>query len=502
MADFLALDWDSRHLSGLHAQVNKDKVRIKNFFSLLWPDEDSPNADSSSPDDSNKGEWLSAQLKELKISASRVLVCLPREAAVVRQLEVPNIPDEELPDIVRLQAETKMSSSLDRQLLDFLPLPKREGATTREVLITTIPRELSNSIRKTVEAAGLELVSIGLSPVAMTELVSRVESSQSMNSSGASLVLARHNRRLEISLVCEGQLLFTHSAELAGESESQDIQLALAEVSRSFIALERSLAGQQLARAWVIGDKNRNAALCEALNGRLSCSVHTLEPVTDLKVSIDANATNANAAQFAGPLGMLLSTGNATVPTVDFLNPRKAIKRIDRKTLRLRVIAGVVASLFVAVGVFLFMYNKSLANDLNQKNQELAKTRNLIRASKPTLDSAGILGKWDQRNLVWPEQLRELKKALPGTDRIYLTEIHFFPSRKKTYLARVSAIGFAINRADVEALKQKLADMKYVVNPTAVKESQKDPKYRYRFELDLELPVPKKTPANKKTAKK
>ena len=46
------------------------------------------------------------------------------------------IPDDELPDIVRMQAATKSPTPLDRLRLDFVPLPNRgEG---REVLLATI----------------------------------------------------------------------------------------------------------------------------------------------------------------------------------------------------------------------------------------------------------------------------------------------------------------------------------------------------------------------------
>ena len=93
------------------------------------------------------GEWQRGQLRELRISTITVLISLPRQDTVVRQLEVPgDVPDNELPDIVRLQAETKISSSLDQLLLDFLPLPKVADSPVRDVLMATVSKEAPDHV--------------------------------------------------------------------------------------------------------------------------------------------------------------------------------------------------------------------------------------------------------------------------------------------------------------------------------------------------------------------
>ena len=82
MADFLALDWDNRNLSGFAAQVGKGSVRIVNAFALEWPAAPDKKTDAAS-NDARRGEWLAGELKRLKIGTQPVMVCLPRESAVV-----------------------------------------------------------------------------------------------------------------------------------------------------------------------------------------------------------------------------------------------------------------------------------------------------------------------------------------------------------------------------------------------------------------------------------
>lgn len=497
MADFLALDWDARDLCGFEAQVGKGGVKIRKAFALEWPAAAGDSADTPA----QRGAWLKSELDRLQIGNAPVLVCLPRESAVVRQLEVPDVPDHELPDLVRLQAETKMSTSIDLQLLDFLPMPKRDDTAGREVLLASVPKDMVAGIRQTLSAAGLEVKSVGLSSAAMTELVARAEVRRGFDSSETSLVLARHNRRLEISLVRERHLLFTHSAELSGESESQDLQSALAEVSRSFISIERQLRGAKVARAWVVGACSVNEPLCRALEGRLSCQVHSLEPVTDLDIPFADSDVNGNEGQFAGPLGMLLSLSGAEGEAVDFLNPRKAAKRIDRKTLQMRIAAIAAAAVVLVGGTSLIIWNNSLANQLQAKEREVSDLSAANRAAQPTVASAALVNDWTRRDVFWPDQYRKLNEALPGTDRIFMSNFTFIAAQSKgDEIAGIKATGYAIDRLDVAKLEQKLSNMGYEVYTKPTRPSQKDPKYRWRFDLDLKLKPEKKTTANKKKA--
>ena len=123
MPDFIALDWEHLQVCGLDAEVTAAGVRVHQAFTLTWPEGKSPDVDALAA-----GGWLHEQFQSLGLTAKSVLVTVPREDAVVRVLEVPDVPDAELPDVVRFQAAAKSTRPLDTQLLDYLPLPRREGA--------------------------------------------------------------------------------------------------------------------------------------------------------------------------------------------------------------------------------------------------------------------------------------------------------------------------------------------------------------------------------------
>lgn len=495
MADYLAIDFDNQQLCGFEASVTKGALRLRRAFTLALPSEEQLRNETDDESDLSAterrrrlGEWLRQEWTQRKITARQVLVSLPRDRAVVRSLEVPDVPDRELPDIVRLQAETKISSALDSLRIDFLPLAKREGAETRDVLLATVGRETAEDITALLEAADCEVATLGLSSVAVAETVRQVEEKRNLPA-GLSLVVAPCGGRLEISLLRQAELVFTHAAQIHGESPAETRRLLLGEVSRSLMAMQELLAGHNVQRCWVIGPAGKVAPLCDALRERLSCEVFPLEPLRELGLSVEEPAeAPLHSACFAGPLGLLLAQAARSANQLDFLHPRQSTRRIDRRTLRTGLIAAAALLVVLAGGFSVWGYQRSLETTRQELNRKLQNLKSTTFRGRPTLESAEAIRQWMRGRSNLLDEMERLKETFPGTDRIYFTEFRLrgLPGTKKERL-RIEAVGFAVERRDVELLKQQLADRQYLVKPKPEKLSSRDPKYKYRFELEVEV---------------
>ena len=90
---------------GLDAQVGPHTAHLRNRIQLEWTAEARPSEHAEAA-----GKQLRAKLHEDGITVIHVLVSLPREEAVVRLLELPECTDDELPELVRLQAATRSPS--------------------------------------------------------------------------------------------------------------------------------------------------------------------------------------------------------------------------------------------------------------------------------------------------------------------------------------------------------------------------------------------------------
>ena len=494
MSTFLALDWERHELSCVFAQVAKSRVRVEQCFRLVWPADLDPE---TAPE--RAGNWLKEELSRRGIAANDVLVSLPREEAVVRRLELPNAPDDELPDLVRMQAATKSSSSLDQLLLDFLPLPREAGADRREVLMTTIPAADGTRLRKSLKAAGLELTAIGLSPLAAAEIAARVERHRRLDTTVNSLVVARHGTRVEISLMRRDHLVFTHSALIEGGGEERDNQAILAEITRATVAQQKLLAGSAISRAWVLGTETETRSLCEALHARLSCPAETVDPLALVQLSSEPADFAQSRAALAGPVGMLLARSEQTVAAIDFLNPRKPVPKADRRKINLMIRGGLAAAALLAGFIWLQFYKSSLDGDIERLQSELSDLNNTIRAAEPEVAAANVIDEWDRSRIDWIAQMNSINESL--TDRLYLTSLSFeavnsrFERGPGGGIARVSGTGYAKTREDANRFFDELDQRNYqVIFSSPYKFTSKDENFPLEFKLDATLLAEKPKP--------
>ena len=347
MPDFLALDWEHGQVCGLDAEVTSSGVRIRKAFTLKWPEGKSPTEDAPAA-----GGWLNEQFQSLGLTAKSVLVTVPREDAVVRVIEVPNVPDSELPNVVRFQAAAKSTRSLDTLLLDFLPLPRRTGVAGREVLVATIGRELLDPMKLVLLRTGCELAGVSLTAPAMAELVARLEKSDPPAPLSVELAIVWHEHLVEITLLRDRALLLTHAARLPDDATTPERQqqAIVAEVNRSLVALKRQHPELSLTRTWLWGEPASLNGLAAVLRKRFGCEVNVEDPLVLPGLTFDASGPVTSHALFTGPVGLLFGQSSRRAEPLDFLHPRQAVEPRD-----LRRVYGTISSaaaLALIVGSF------------------------------------------------------------------------------------------------------------------------------------------------------
>jgi hypothetical protein len=501
MPDYLAIDWEQKQLCGLVADVGSGSVRVSKCFTLTWPDGLTP---AESPVEA--GEWLKKELRELGISNKEAIVTVPREDAVVRHLELPSSPDSDLPDLVRFQASTKSAMSLDKLYLDYLHLPQRDDFEGRDVLMTTVTKEAANTIQSVLLTAGIKLTSLGLAPVAISELIARIESVEAPNHGEATLVIGRHSNRVEIAIFRDRHLLLAHSTRLVSDdAEDQQIQSILTETSRSFVALQKQLHDIKIGRAWILGSEEETQALVSKVKMRTSistivtddCEVSYADPLAAPNVKLVASNVSGNRALYAGPIGQLLSMSGSTVQSVDFLHPRK--KAVAKDTRKLKAVVAAVA-VIVLTGIGFGVRYYVLKNyDAAIQTIEIANkaTTKKIDRKETTLVTYQAVSKWKDANVNWLDQANELSAIFDGTDRYYLNELRF-DQGTGSYLGRVIANGAAKTDDDVYALIDRI-EMKnsHDIVSKAVPKESRDSRYEYKLQIEMNLKPPEESPPDK-----
>lgn len=483
MAEILAIEWGRGQLVCVEADTARGQVTVKRCAVIAWPDDTDLTTRPL-----QAGQWLKEELRRLGISSRQAVAAVSREDTMVRHLELPNVPENELPDMVRFQAATKSSQPLDKLLLDYLPLPPRATFEGRDVLMATVPTSLADSIRQVLHEAGLDLLALGVTSVAASELIVRAHGETVRNPDVFSLVVARLGNRIEISILRGPHLVSSHSTQLMEGTPPQQQQALFAQINRSLVALQRVIGSVAIGQVWLVGSENEARPHHDAFAGRFGCPVEIVDPLSIPEVHVAAAELPAERAQYVGPIGMLLGQGEARAAAgVDFLHPRKPVVAKDWKQWRPAMIAAGLIVVLAGGYVIRHQHVSSLADEIAALQQKDLELNQLLDDGQPTLDSAKAVQDWQDANVVWLDPMSRIVGAMPGTDRLYLTEWTFNKMPSSNSVAQISATIRARERGDVYRFRDQLSALGMTPTPSTILEDDRDSSYPYRSELEINL---------------
>ena len=429
------------------------------------------------------GESLKAALAAAGITAKRAAVALPRSLATVRRLDLPAVPDDELPDLVRMQAATKSAAPLDQLALDFLPLPAgsaEAGGAGRAVLSASVPASVLKAVREAAAGAGLELAAVGLSPVGTADLVA----GRGGGAGGTTLILSRDGEFAEITLLTAGpagpSVALMHAAHPHGDDAAEWNRSLLAEANRAL--LSRAAGGVD--RGWAVGAGA--ADLAPLMAGRFGCETTAAADWPALGLAGDA-AGEFGPGPLAGAVG--LAHAAAAVPGVDFLAPRRKPAPADTR-LRTGLLAATAATVLIGGGWWYLNGQKTaLADEIALLEAEIDAGREFTKRNAPLLEEDAAVAEWAGRSAAARAELAKLDGLMPPTDRLYLTEFRLNPPANNAR-PTVQATGNAKSQGTVRAFERALDEAGYLLSPTEFSEPRVDPDCPVKFELTAQIPPP------------
>ncbi|MCA9116699.1 MAG: hypothetical protein KDA79_16575 [Planctomycetaceae bacterium] len=466
------------------------------LLTIDWPEGTTPDRDTAAA-----GRLIREMLDARDIKSRQATVIVPRRAAIVRSLQVPPVPENELPELVRLQVESRSVTPADSLVIDFQTGPaagqsgESGGQPTpagQTVLAASFPVGQLEQIRSVLTAAdltmerallGSDCLAAGLDQLLCT-------SGQPVGTGGTDrqtlkILVAVEGSQAEILLVQQGQLLFSHVCQLPWrETPSTELtaRSLTAEVRRA--AISAHVAFETATALVLLGpDSGEGTRLARELEKTAKVpTVLAAAPGSDSEAGsagerIDA-ATGLGAASLAA----------RPVPLpVDFLHPRRPVVKKDNRRLK-RMLVGAAAVLLLGGGWWwLSSYQQELDGQIATLEREIRDLDDVLKRGAPTLSSASEVDGWLSRRRDWLAELTGFAALQPGRDQMYFDRVLLTP-RTLTGPARLRATGYARTRADVEDLQQRLAGEGYQIQPQPVRRSDRSGSYPWRFELDLAVP--------------
>lgn len=164
----VGLDIGTSGVRAAELSLGKGAATLQRFGQVALPAgavRDGEVIDQQSVADAIKQLWSQA-----KFSSKKVVVGVANQKVVVRQVDLPWLPDDELRKSLAFQVQDFIPIPVDQAILDFHPIEEmvdESGARMLRVLLVAAARDMVTSMLSAVTLAGLTPVMVDLTPFAV-----------------------------------------------------------------------------------------------------------------------------------------------------------------------------------------------------------------------------------------------------------------------------------------------------------------------------------------------
>jgi Type IV pilus assembly protein PilM len=415
----------------------------------------------------------------------KVTLVFPRQSFTTYRIELPRVPDDEIPDMVSLQAAMRLSVPVENVCLDYVPLPTPSHSDTCDVLLVTVPREHVDAAREVVETCGLEIGEIRVSAFcAATAAVRAGILKQQEDSRTVDVLVLLRRDFIEVTFVRGTSVLFSHSG--ASWSTSAEIEPCVrAELAKARMAASESLGDHRLGRVVLIGNPEATSAVTDQLTARLDNAV--LERIDPAEAFVSTQLpSEVPAAAMVNVAGAIAAQTDSTVPAIDLLNPRRAPEKRDLR--RVKVLGGSLAAVVFFAAAFFWRSGRltEAQDNLAAIQAEVRELTSAVKSGEDERERAAAVREWVARDINWLDQVDALRTLIGSTEYIYVRDLAF-DVKSGQDLGTIRVDGYAKSRAEVENLGRRLTDAGY--NVIVDSEPFGRDGYRIRMTIDIVIPV-------------
>lgn len=112
--------------------------------------------------------------KTAKLPRRRVVVGIANQRVIVRRVDLPYMPEEELAEALPFQAQEYIPIPVEEAILDFVPLEEfttPDGEPMLSVLVVAAQRDMASDVLRVVGSAGIKAMAVDLQAFALVRAV-------------------------------------------------------------------------------------------------------------------------------------------------------------------------------------------------------------------------------------------------------------------------------------------------------------------------------------------
>lgn len=457
------------------------------------------------------------------VNGSDVIVGVGRSNVEVRSLQLPQADTNDLPDMVRFTAMRLFATVGDSWPIDFVTLPQNQmpvvesgenaetkpGATPAsakentqpasippssqiEVLAVAINPATVSQIRRVCSDAGLNLVQLGLRPMASGTLAT-LGTYSPIGSQSNVLLIDILTDEAEMVVLEQGHVTFMRSVRLAQSESSLVNALSAAEIRRTLIAAVHARSGLKIDKIILWTNPTKAEATIAEWKKVIQLPVEAIDPLSVVSVSTKSTFdTTDDAGTFAPLIGLTLQRRSApqaiSPPTViDFLHPRQRVEA--KKPIRAYALAGTAAALLVLGSLWWYRSShQALDSEIESLTMRLKSMEDTLKLAQASSANWKKVERFIAGDIQWLDQLVYLSdKSLPA-DQMVMGDTTISLDNVTNSGLIVSRV--AMTEQELEPkLEQGLRDKFHQVGAKGLNKSL-DPNTPYKWTVEPEIVVP------------
>ncbi|QDT09351.1 type IV pilus biogenesis protein PilM [Planctomycetes bacterium K23_9] len=396
----LAIDWDESELRLVAAQCSGTTVKITDAAVI-------PIIDGAIT------PTLQKAIQDRGLEKTEALIAIGRGKAELRDLELPEVPDDELPDMVRFQAIRSFASAGESATVDYL-VTKRENNTISMLAAAVGPGSLKE-IQHICQVADLTTKRIALRPLAAASLYL----ANNKTIKGETVLVDLLSEEAEIVVARDRKVVFVRTVRLPTNPQSRSTAL-VGELRRSLMACGSTGSPDQVI-LWGRADIHQDDVV--QLTEATGANVSVVNPFDLVNTGGDVKSKLPQHVGRLAPLvGLLQCDEVGSHRLIDFMNPRKRVIKETSRLKRALMIGGPIAAVLL-IGFFAYKRLSDLDAEIAVIKQANAEMANPVKEAGKSVERTERVDQFLDGDVNWLDELRRLVALMPDSDSMIVRSV-------------------------------------------------------------------------------
>jgi hypothetical protein len=489
MPRILAIDWDRYEARAVLVSSGPTGSSIAGAWAASLSTQDPAGLSAK-----QIGGRLAAAITEPVTGKVTTIVGAGRDQVQMKLLSLPPAPEEELPELVRFQAEREFTALGGEAALDFIPLAG-DAQTPNQVLAVALSPAGMTEVRELCQALELEPDRVVLRACAAGAAVNRAGI---VDAGKIALVVNPLTDEADLTVQSGEQVHLMRTVRLPDPAQAESRRRALlGEIRRTVAAARQQLTDRPVELVVLCG----NASAPDRASG-LADELEIPVVMFDATESAPAGVTshgvpNESLARFAAVLGMALTEADRRSPIIDFVNVRRKAEP-QRFTRTHALAAGAAAVILLGFLAHWWFNSARLSRELAGVRSQIASLQSSKKQYDTITNNAMAIEDWLATDVNWLDEMEQFgrrlrpqpfsSKEFPVNDDVVVTQLSMLrPAGNQAVGGKMGLSAVAKTEAAIAALERRLDDDRHKVRPGIVGSDSSVNGYPWAFSLDVDV---------------